>query len=96
MEYLLQALVPNSVQSSASKAEQKTTNANLTGEANTSQQLYDSVTKLKMSRRKKKTKRLAQRCLTNGHHSSNSEEPEGNGVFKDISAVRYEWKIVRL
>lgn len=96
VEQLLQALVSNSVQSSASKAEQKTKNANLTGEAKTTQQLHDSVTKVKMSSRKKKTKRLAQGCLTNGHHSSNHEELEGNGVFKDISEVIYEWKIVGL
>lgn len=68
----------------------------MTGEAKTTQQLHDSVTKVKMSSRKKKTKRLAQGCLTNGHHSSNHEELEGNGVFKDISEVIYEWKIVGL
>lgn len=57
----------------------------MTGESKTTQQLYDSVTKVKMSSRKKKTMRLTQGCLTNGHHSSNHEELEGNGVFKDIS-----------
>ena len=98
VEYLLQVLlVPNSVQNSASKAEQKKPkNANLAREANTTQQLYDSVTKVKLSSRKKKTKSLAQGCPTNGYYSSNNEELEGNGYLKDISEVIYEWEIVGL
>ena len=99
VEYLLQVLlVPNSVQNSASKAEQKKPkNANLAGEASTTQQLYDSVTKVKLSsRKKKKTKSLAQGCPTNGYYSSNNEELEGNGYLKDISEVICEWEIVGL
>lgn len=49
-----------------------------------------------MSSRKKKIKRLVQGCFINGYYLSNYEEFEGNGVFKDILEVIYEWKIVGL
>ena len=57
---------------------------------------HDSVTKVKMSSRKKKTKSLAQGYPTNGYYSSNHNELEGNGDLKDISEVIYEWEIVGL
>ncbi|XP_020611544.1 uncharacterized protein LOC110050021 [Orbicella faveolata] len=86
VEYLLQALVPNSVQSSTSKVEQtKTKNTNLMAQANTTQQVYDTLTEVKLSSRKKKTKGMAQGCLANAHHTSNNEELEESGVFMDRS-----------
>lgn len=89
VEYLLQDqhVVPNSVQSSTSKAKRKKNKeASSIEEANASQQLHYTLTEAKMSSKKKK-KTMAQGSLANGHHTSDNEETEGNGHFKDRSKV---------
>jgi len=53
LAYLLKALVPNSVRSSTSSTERKKTEkANLTEEANTTQQLHNTLTEVEMSSKK--------------------------------------------
>lgn len=90
VEYLLQDLhvAPNSVQSSTSKAKRKKNKeASSIEEANASQQLHYTLMEAKMSSKKKKKKTMAQGSLANGHDTSDDEDPEGNGHFKDTSEV---------
>lgn len=62
----------------------------MTEESNTTQQLHDTLTEVKMSSKKKKKKRMARGSLANGHQTSDNEKPEGNADFKDRSEVNHE------